>query len=100
MPVSPQLCRSSYTVLTIDVYVGTSVSLSSLLSTNGSNFTAVLDGVTSGPYSLAIPDNRPDLAIPTIIYSVSNLVLGRHNLTLSKAKTESDNAEFNIDSFE
>jgi hypothetical protein len=73
--------------------------LTSLLSSNGSNFTAVLDGVSSGPYSVALPDNRPDLAAPTIVYSVSNLVLGRHNLTLSKAKNESDSTEFYIDSF-
>jgi hypothetical protein len=83
-----------------DISVGTSISLTSLLSPNGSNFTAVLDGVSSGPFSLHVIDNSTDLAIPTIVYSVSNLVLGRHNLTLSKAKTESNDTEFNIDSFE
>lgn len=82
-----------------DISVGTSVSLTSLLSPNGSNFTAVLDGVSSGPYSLALPDNSPDPVIPMIVYSVSNLVLGRHNLTLSKAKNGSESTEFYIDSF-
>jgi len=81
------------------IFNGTSVSLTSLLSPTGSNFTALLDGVPSGPYSLAVANNRPDLAIPTIVYSVSNLALTKHNLTLSKAKTEGNDTEFNIDSF-
>jgi len=81
------------------ISVGTFVSLTSVLSTKGSNFTAVLDGVSSGPYSLALPDNSPDPATPTIVYSVSNLVAGRHNLTLSKTTNASESAEFYIDSF-
>jgi len=85
--------------LTPDVYVGTSVSLTSLLSPNGSNFTAMLDGVPSGPYSLALLASSQDPVTPAIVYSVSNLVLSRHNLTLSKAKNESDSTEFYIDSF-
>ena len=48
-----------------------------------SNLTAPLDGAPSRAPQFGLIRRY---ARPTIIYSVSNLVLGRHDLTLSKAK--------------
>ena len=74
---------------------GTGITLTSLLSSNGARFYAILDGAPSGPYELHNNENKVG-----VVYAIEGLSSNsQHNVTFIKASTDAqDSSVFNVDS--
>jgi hypothetical protein len=77
-----------------NLLIGTGISLTSMLSAQGSLFIVILDGTTAGPFTLNSLTSQP-----AVVYTVENLQYAQHNATFMKSSSNpSDQTLFNIDS--
>lgn len=76
------------------LFNGTGLSLTSIISTAGSNFMVWVDGTSAGPFSL-----QNDVEQAASVYSIEGLQLLQHNATFMKYSNDpNDSSFFNIDS--
>jgi hypothetical protein len=77
-----------------NLLIGTGISLTSMLSPQGSLFIVILDGTSAGPFTL-----NSDTSQPAVVYTIENLPYAQHNATFMKSSNNpNDQTLFNIDS--